>query len=75
MVKSVPCRKLTLTSCKLRKYSSRCKSTFRRNKGKRGKGRKSYCRKRKNKYPKTRKKARRRRRSLRLKRRRRSKNH
>ena len=48
MAKTVPCSKLTNTACKLRKHSKHCKTTVRRNKGKNGKGRKSYCRKRKN---------------------------
>lgn len=62
------CSRLTNTLCKLRKHSKNCKLTTRRNKGKKGRGRRSYCRNRKNKYPKTRKKAVKKRRSLRLKR-------
>ena len=47
MVKRNLCSRLTNTACKLRKHSKSCKLTVRRNKGKRNKGRKSYCRTRK----------------------------
>ena len=43
------CARLTNKACSSKRYKSRCKKTRRRNKGKNRKGRKSYCRTRKNK--------------------------